>query len=166
MPAGDPILAADYLGIRRGTIDNLICRIRMATAGQSIANNTTTAVNMDTEDFDPYSFHSTSSNTSRITPTVAGYYDVRGGVYMASATAVWDVAIAKNGTPIQSGQRDTAGTSIQSGRKAAAYVYCNGTTDYVEIVVTQVTGAALVVNSSLRFAPWLEARFTGRATNP
>jgi hypothetical protein len=166
MAAGDPILAADYAGIRRGTIDGILCRVRQ-TVAQSVANNTDTPITMDVEDFDPFSLHSTSSNTARITPNVAGYYDVRGGAFLASTAAVWDAAIWKNGaTQIPSGSRDTAGTATQSGRLAVAYVYCNGSTDYVELHVTQVTGAALNTNVSSRFSSWLELRYTGRATNP
>ena len=164
MAAGDPILAADYAGIRRATIDLILCRIRQS-ATQSIPNNVATAINMDAEDFDPFNIHA-AGTPSRITPTQAGYYRFEGGAYMSPISTVWDVGIWKNGsTQIASGQRETAG-GAQAGRRAGALVYMNGTTDYVEVQVLQASGAAVNTNASARFASWLECWFTGRTTNP
>lgn len=163
MPAGDPILAADYLRIRQATIDAILVRIKQ-TVVQSIPNNTATAILFDGEELDPYGLHSVSSNTSRITPAVPGIYDVRAGIFMGSTNAVWDVAIYRNGSSaLPSGQRDTSGVATQAGRMCMSYVYCNGTTDYLETMVTQVSGGALSTNSSQRFSCWMELRFTGRA---
>ncbi|MFF1597696.1 hypothetical protein ACFVYV_09390 [Streptomyces mirabilis] len=41
---------------------------------QAIPNNAWTAINLETEEFDNYGGHSTSTNTSRYTCQLAGYY--------------------------------------------------------------------------------------------
>lgn len=164
MAAGDPIYATDYAGIRSATIDAILCRVRQ-TVVQPITSGTPTGITMDVEDFDPFNIHNPAANTSRITPTTPGYYRFDGGVYLGSAGAnAWDAAIAKNGTAVQSGARETL-TGI-AGRLAGATLYMNGTTDYAELQVNQGSGAAVNTNSSSRFSSWLECRYTGRATNP
>lgn len=168
MSAGDPILAADYAGIRRGTIDGILCRLRQSVA-QSIPNNASTAVTFDVEDFDPFNLHSTTVNTTRITPTQAGYYEVRGGVSMAlmsAVTAVWDVAIGKTGVSFASGDRDMASATQTMNKLATSTVYMNGTTDYIELYIQHNSGAAINTSVAARFASFLEARFLGRVTNP
>lgn len=166
MPAGDPILAADYLGIRRATIDGVLVRVRQIVA-QSIPTGTTTAVLMDTEDFDPFSLHSTASNTSRITPNLAGYWEFNGAVFLGATTAgAVDAAIFKNTTTqIPSGSRYGFNAQAQ-GMPALAKVYMNGTTDFVDIQVTHASAGAVNTNVSLRLSSFLEGRFLGRVTNP
>lgn len=166
MAAGDPILAADYLGIRRATIDNSLVRIRQVAA-QSIPTGVTTAILMDTEDFDPFALHSTVSNTSRITPNLAGYWEFSGSVFLGATTAgAVDAAIFKNTTTqIQSGTRMGFNAQAQ-GLPARAIVYMNGTTDFVDLQVTHASAAAVNTNVSLRLASFLEGRFLGRVTNP
>lgn len=163
MAAGDPILAADYAQIRRGTIDKLMCRVRQAATSSQAAG---TPVTFDTEDWDPFAFHSTSVNTSRITPSVAGYYRFTGQVYMAGTTGALAAWLRKNGaTAIPSGQRDGGSpTSQVRSAEADAQVYCNGTTDYVEILVDAAATVSTQVSS--QFASYLECTYEGRATNP
>ena len=96
-----------------------------AGATTSLGSATFTKVLFDTEEFD------TNSNfaSSRFTPTVAGYYQVTGSVaFAAPSTAV--VIIQKTGAAYKWGQFMTSGVNqaIVTG-----LVYCNGSTDYVEI---------------------------------
>jgi len=67
-----------------------------ATGTTSISNSTWTKITLGTEEFD------TNSNfaSSRFTPTVSGYYQINGDVYMAGGGALTQagVSIYKNGT--------------------------------------------------------------------
>jgi hypothetical protein len=75
------------------------------TGSTTVANNTTVVVNWATETFDTDGYHSTSTNTSRITiPTgKAGYFQV-GAVVQAddNTTGIRRMNITKNGTNFKS----------------------------------------------------------------
>lgn len=74
--------------------------------------------------------------TSRFTPTVAGYYFISGQFGFSSSTNLAQYAtcyIQKNGSSIYVG----FGSDISAGTSAFAttsgLIYCNGTTDYIEL---------------------------------
>jgi hypothetical protein len=70
------------------------------SATQSIANDTETAVTFDTEAWDTDAFHSTATNTSRITiPTgKGGKYQVSGNVGITSGSGGTYLLLKKNGS--------------------------------------------------------------------
>jgi hypothetical protein len=83
--------AATYVG----------CALNISTSGQSIATNTGTSILFDTEVIDTDGFHSTSSNTDRITiPSgKAGKYLCTVAITMsANSTGARVVNLAKNGS--------------------------------------------------------------------
>lgn len=134
--AGDPIVAS--------TINDLIgygpnCpagRLVQAVAQTGVVNNTTTAVTFTTEVYDTHGFHSTSVNTSRVTPTTEGLYRVKGAVSLAGAADYTSVesAILKNGTPQAPATRILPGTTSSTIIIPVNIdVDCNGSTDYFEI---------------------------------
>lgn len=110
------------------------------TSVQTLANVTWTAITMNAEQYDPNGFHSTSSNTSRFTPTVAGEYYCHGMVAFANSTAGDRVAqFWKNGVQVDSlpfgGAAAANGTGLMGGIAfAMGTVHLNGTTDYVELM--------------------------------
>lgn len=57
------------------TANNAFCQVRQS-ATQSIANATNVDVTFNTEDLDALAWHSTVSNTERVTPTIAGWYRI------------------------------------------------------------------------------------------
>lgn len=60
-------------------VKSALCGVRLTDAGsQTIATSTDTALTWDTETYDSDGFHSTSSNTERITipAGLGGYYDI------------------------------------------------------------------------------------------
>jgi len=70
------------------------------SSNQAIANGTTTALTFNLEYFDTNGFHSTTTNTSRLTvPTgKAGYYLMTAqGNYSLNATGQRDLILYKNG---------------------------------------------------------------------
>jgi hypothetical protein len=120
------------------------------TGAQSITNATFTKVILQNEDFDTANCFDSTTNY-RFTPTVAGYYQINGIIYVSAATSTNSVfaGIFKNGTVYQSGsfQSTSAGSNNAAGQ-VSTLVYLNGTTDYVELYgYASVVGAATLQNA-------------------
>jgi hypothetical protein len=116
----------------------------LRSGNQSIANSTDVAVLFDVETFDVGGYHSTVTNTSRITiPSgKGGYYQFNYNVMWASnSSGLREVMLFKNGTRVQyytalaisSGSQSQAITMIQAG----------AVNDYFEVYVFQNSGGAL-----------------------
>lgn len=118
---------------------------------QSIPNNAFTPVTFDLSLTDTYSGHSNSTNNSRYTGQVPGWYDLDGAFSLAAnGTGVRDGAWAKNGAAITT---PGAGTTVAGNAGWTAtqampglQVFLNGAGDYVELWVIQTAGAALNTN--------------------
>jgi hypothetical protein len=164
MAAGDPIYAADYLQIRRGTIDKIVCRV-VASGTQTLASGGT-AINFTSEDYDPYALHDTAVNPSRITPKVAGYYDCRALGFIGSTANVVGVWLRTNGANNKpSGQREAAPAAANArGLLALGRFYFNGSTDYLELMMDP--SGAVATNQSAQFSCALELAYDGRIANP
>lgn len=126
-----------------------MCKVRQTTT-QSIPNTTYTGIIFQTEDADPYNWHNANTNPTRLTPTFPGWY--RGWFSAGFATTVggnFRIGQARqNG--IQAGERNrTDGkppispASTKSYRGVPFFLPFNGTTDYVELMLYQDTGAAM-----------------------
>lgn len=110
-----------------------------AGAATSLSTSTETKVLFDTEEYD------TNNNfaSSRFTPTVAGYYQINAAVRinaLSGNTAY--TTIYKNGSAYKVGT-----LSLLPGSGAPIYtisslVYCNGSTDYIEIYAFQNSGVS------------------------
>ena len=94
---------------------------------QTLSANTWTKITLDTEQFD------TNNNfaSSRFTPTVAGYYQITGSVYVSAGNTTLVPAIYKNGSAWKQGTYLVVAASVSA--IVSALVYLNGTTDYVEL---------------------------------
>ena len=105
-----------------------------ANANQSFTQNTYTKVLFQTEVFD------TNNNfaSSTFTPTVAGYYQVNAKVDPSASTLVTraSVSVYKNGSNYAFLQ--DLPTNVY-GISGSCLIYCNGSTDYLEVYV-YVTG--------------------------
>lgn len=126
-----------------------------ASGNQTISTGTATKVVYDSEDFD------TNNNfaSNRFTPTVAGYYQFNYNIVASNAAAsseTW-IAIYKNGSNWQWGLDTNSITSHYWTLGGSSLVYLNGTTDYVEIYMSQSTGSNLTINPSSS----LPMRFSG-----
>lgn len=104
-----PTVALDVTGVGlfTGQVRHLNQSVRVGNSSgtQTINQGTVNAVTFATESWDNGGIHSTSSNTSRLTASVAGKYCVIGGV-LWSAQAVGTTTfllcrISKNGTTIE-----------------------------------------------------------------
>jgi hypothetical protein len=109
-----------------------------ASVATSVANVTLTKVLFQTEEFD------TNNNftSSTFTPTVAGYYQVNASIYFSPGTGVSQGAIYKSGSAYKYGVLVTGIAGVGSVCTANAIVYCNGTTDTIEIYGIQNSGGA------------------------
>ena len=120
-------------------------------ATQSLTNNTSTKVALQVEEFDTNSNFDNATNY-RFTPTVAGYYQIYGQIKIENNSNAGTVlcTIFKNGSDYKDSQ-----TTVRSGSNTSAgcgsVIYFNGSTDYVELYVNQVTGATatLITNGTL-----------------
>jgi hypothetical protein len=110
-------------------------------SSQSIPTATDTKVTLANEDYD------TNSNfaDSRFTPSIAGYYLIKGSVgYAASRTSI-AANIYKNGSFHSSGIR-ISGTSTATS--VVDIVYLNGSSDYVELYTRHLEGTSVGTDSS------------------
>lgn len=119
-----------------------------AAGTQTISLSTSTKILFATEDFD------TNNNfaSSTFTPTVTGYYQINSGVRAVASTASYvQVEIYKNGVLYTSNRNPNwSGTSADAA--IADLVYCNGSTDYIEIYATFSGSGTVTINASSFFS--------------
>lgn len=135
---GDPV-TADLLDLM---LNPPVCRL-VQQAAQSIATaNTALTFGAGSEDIDTHGFHDTTTNNTRITPNVAGYYEIT-GTYASAATTATFLALTpgKNGGTVaprvQPWYTTTSGVKTVS---VSARVSANGTTDYFEMFAINQAG--------------------------
>jgi len=120
------------------------------SAAQTIANNTQTKLQCNTEEFDTASCYDNATNY-RFTPNVAGYYQVSGGIcYLinAATSTLCDVSIWKNGSRVKQGVTMCNNTGGVERPTASALIYMNGSTDYIEFYTFQSSGGSTNINTS------------------
>jgi hypothetical protein len=113
---------------------------------QSILNNTLTAISFDAEYFDTDGFHSTVSNTARIT-IPAGL----GGKYLITMNSLWEPngfgrrqqQIYKNSSQEYVSYDIVGNASNYIGGGSSIIISCNAG-DYLEFAVTQNSGSTLL----------------------
>lgn len=107
-------------------------------SGQSISSNTTTKLQFTTESFDTNNCFDPTTNY-RFTPNVAGYYQISIGASAQNTGTNYyaDVFLYKNGSNAFSGTLFGGGGNGSSYFRGSATVviYCNGTTDYLEVYI-------------------------------
>ena len=119
------------------------------SSAQTLSSNTTTKITFTSSEFDTTSGMFASS---RFTPTVAGYYQFTAGFGVATTTCPAWVYFYKNGGSATGklGNYITASSGI-SNIQSTALIYCNGSTDYIEVYGGVGTGQALGTGSSTTY---------------
>lgn len=116
-----------------------------ARAYLNTATNTTTAgwqkVPVDTVDFDTNSIFNTTSK--RFIPKKAGYYQVNLRA-RTGTTGTLVLGIGKNGTQVKAAGDDVGSVYALGG---SMLIYCNGTTDYLEMFVYTTAARAYTTGS-------------------
>ena len=120
------------------------CRL-FNSADQNISNATATAVTFNSESFDTDAFHSTATNTSRITIPAGkgGYYQFSAGLRFpgGSSTGTRVINLYKNGSPVWAGTfQAPSNTSIEE-TLIFTQIASAVATDYFELFAYQSTGS-------------------------
>lgn len=152
---GGSTYLADYTALAAASINKPLVRLIQQSA-QSLASNTDVAITFgaSSEDVDTHGFHDTSTNTSRITPTVGGWYRLTGTVAYAADTDLVDyyASFGKNGSIITPRVRtilaSTATTSTGRAIQVVVMQQANGSTDYFELFGRQLQAAAASLNTN------------------
>lgn len=97
-----------------------------STATSALGANVYGKISLGAIEFDSSGIVNTA--TSRITPTVAGYYHVNASAAIDTTISSLTCAIYKNGVVYKAG----ANPSSAANADVSTLVYCNGTTDYLE----------------------------------
>jgi hypothetical protein len=116
-----------------------------SNATQTTTTNVWTKITFQVEEYDTNSNFDSTTN-SRFTPTVAGYYQINGSYYSNGGPSRCAVGIYKNGSSYK--VVDTVATTYAIF--ISSLVYLNGSTDYVEIYMNNVTGGTGVLADSTR----------------
>jgi len=114
------------------------------SSAQTLSGATNTKITFTSNDWDTTSGMFASS---RFTPTVAGYYVVDGSITMSSSFCGGETLIYKNGSNFKSGA-GVGGGSVGNRFTVSGLVYCNGSTDYIEIYGYVGVGQALATGSA------------------
>jgi hypothetical protein len=129
------------------------------STSQSLPTGVFTVVNFQTKEFDTDNAFNTFSMIFQ--PKVAGIYQVNAAVYSVTFSAAEAVtAIFKNGVVYKRGV-DLNGASVMSqfNTTVASLVALNGGSDYIDIRISQATGAGITtsVGISLTYfnAAWI-----------
>jgi hypothetical protein len=124
--------------------------------GQALNTSSGVAIAIDTEDIDTYSGHSNTTNSSRYTAQVAGYYLVWGAVSAAGTTSengifMW---VAKNGVEVTGSRAVAPYNSSHNYNSPTVPVFVQmNVGDYVELFA-MAAGAAFstVTNPASSFS--------------
>jgi hypothetical protein len=112
------------------------------SSAQTLSSNTFTKLQFQTEEWDTASAFDNTTNY-RFNPQVAGYYLVTGSMTLGASVSNNFVQIYKNGSVARFGSQNTVDRS-----QISAYIYLNGTTDYIELYGRVVTGQVLDASST------------------
>ena len=141
--AGDLTVQKDGVTVNKITAAPAFAATPSTT--QSVTSGVYTKVNLANELFDT----NNNFDSSRFTPTIAGYYQINAVLYPVStnsANYIW-LVIYKNGSAFVFGSSAGAASTQDGISTGSALIYLNGTTDYIEMYC-YVTGTSPVVQTS------------------
>lgn len=123
---------------------------------QSIANATGTNITYNSEYYDTDNFHSTVTNTDRLTIPTSGYYIVTASIYWANnSTGLREIGLQKNGATI----REAAHDNINANTQTITNISYFAANDYITLRAYQASGGAL--NSQSGATQGLQIAFLG-----
>jgi hypothetical protein len=106
---------------------------------QTFSAATYTKVLFQTLEFDTAS----AVSSSRFTPQVAGYYQINAQILMPGlAGSSCLIAVYKNGADFKEGARIAIAAAASGAPVVSALLYCNGSTDYLEIYAQQASATS------------------------
>lgn len=125
-----------------------------ASASQNITSGSWQAITYNTEDYDTDGYHSTVSNTSRLTATATGYYHVSGTLnFTTNSTGLRYLRFFKNGTTeyMRMPMVPTGSSELTVLQISMTLLLNVG--DYIELMAFQGSGSTLActADSSMPF---------------
>jgi hypothetical protein len=160
--AGDPVYASDVNDIINATVSKPLVRL-VQQAPQNFAAGAAAPLTFGAGStaIDTHNFHSETANTTRVTPTIPGYYRCTATASFASAAySQLAAAVAKNGTrqtPQGIMRPDPAAAASTS--QTTVELSANGLTDFFEAYGIQSSSGAQNTNTSSGFQSTLEVEF-------
>jgi hypothetical protein len=121
---------------------------------QNVNSHTWTALTFNSEYADDGDFHSTSSNTGRLTAPVAGWYDIFADIeFEKHATGQRYIRFVKNGTTVIGHIGPMMAIATVNTRVNLSIQAKLTVNDYVQVEAYQDSGGALAVNYAAAYAP-------------
>lgn len=122
-------------------------------AAQTIATSTLTAISLDSTTTDTYGGHSNSTNNTRYTAQVAGWYWCYGQVaFSPNGTGNRLAGLSKNGSTIgQTFMAVQSATAANAGCAVTGYLLFLNAGDYVELIGYQGSGGNLNTSGANSF---------------
>jgi hypothetical protein len=118
----------------------------------SISSSTETLVTLDSERVDDNGFHSTVSNTSRLTVPAAGWvFGIAKIAWGSNVTGYRDVVIYLNGATIIAYLRGTPETGAGSLIQICPFEYKASVSDYFEVKVNQNSGSSINILTGAQY---------------
>jgi hypothetical protein len=117
------------------------------SGNQAFSATTWTKLQFNSEEFDTNSNYDSATNY-RFTPTVAGYYQVNAYMETTGAPTYQYIAIYKN---TLEAKRSSTGASPGTSMGVSTLIYCNGSTDFLEVYVLSQAAVSAVGNSGVTF---------------
>ncbi|HEU4967261.1 MAG TPA: hypothetical protein VFT53_07390 [Candidatus Saccharimonadales bacterium] len=117
-----------------------------STSAQTLANNTWTSIAFNATTVDTYNGHSNSTNNTRYTAQVAGYYELSGGLaFVPNASGTRNAMWGVNGTRIQKtgGGNDIGSSANDNPATPNTHQVFLNVNDYVELFGLQLSGGNL-----------------------
>lgn len=121
------------------------------SSAQTLGAATATKLQFQTEEFDTASAFDSAVNY-RFTPLVAGYYQV--DACFSGALTNSFISLYKNGAEFKRGGQSSPGVAM-IGLQVTALVFCNGSTDYLEIFGFIAAGGTLNTGALTYFQAFL-----------
>jgi len=114
-----------------------------ATVAVSATSSVFTKVLYNTEVFDTANNFDTATN--RFTPTVAGYYQFNATASFSANASSGQILVSlyKNGARALDGALLSQSTTLTLYSSVSGIIYCNGSTDYIEVYAYQSTAGSM-----------------------
>jgi hypothetical protein len=146
IPATAASISQSYLAGNVGATGPAFSVYKSA-ASQTVTTSVWTKITFDVKDYD------TNNNfaSSTFTPTVAGYYQISGGADIGANSGTLTRAVCgvyKNGSLFKAlgGLWNFTGTEVST--QGSVLVYCNGSTDYIELWGLAIGTSPIISNGS------------------
>lgn len=153
MSSADPILAADWAGVKNSTIDMVVCSlVQQSAQSMTSGSNVIITFGASSEIVDSHGSHDTVTNNGRITPPRSGLYWVHGIINIASNTTCTSLhgLIRKSGSNYTSVRdKPNNGSNTCSVEVSGLIVIDAGAGDYLELVGVQTDSGASARNTNV-----------------